>query len=115
MATISTHVLDTATGNPAAGVLIKLQAERDGFFHPIGSGTTNADGRVGDLLEEEFKPLVTGTYRMTFDVEQYMTDSGRDKFFYPYVDITFRIERAEDHYHVPLLISPYGFSTYKGS
>lgn len=115
MATISTHVLDTANGKPAGGVLIELKVEKNGTFELIGGGVTNDDGRVVDLLKEEFKPLVSGLYRMSFNVEQYMEDTGRENYFYPYVDITFRLESPDDHYHVPLLISPYGFSTYRGS
>ena len=115
MATISTHVLDTAVGKPAEGVTIELSVQDDDGWKTIGGGTTNSDGRVTDLLREEFKPLEIGLYKIRFDVAAYMAARGVENFFYPYVEFPFRIEASDEHYHVPLLVSPYGFSTYRGS
>lgn len=98
MATLSTHVLDTAAGRPAAGVPVAL-LDPDGTV--LGEGTTDADGRVGSVGGE----LATGTYRLRFTV---------DGPFYPEVVVTFRVA-ADEHHHVPLLLSPFGYSTYRGS
>lgn len=115
MATISTHVLDTSIGTPAKGVQIVVAHQTESGWVEIGGGTTNEDGRVTDLVQDAFKPLTVGLYKIRFDVAAYMNDSGRSNFFYPYVEFPFRIEAADEHYHVPLLIAPYGFSTYRGS
>lgn len=98
MATLSTHVLDTAAGRPAGGVPVTL-LDTDGAH--LADGVTDADGRVGSLGGE----LPTGTYRLRFEVE------GP---FYPEVVVTFRVT-ADEHHHVPLLLSPFGYSTYRGS
>jgi 5-hydroxyisourate hydrolase len=105
---ITTHVLDTATGKPAHGVAIRLEREERGAFVQLGEGKTDADGRLKTLLGGA--PLVAGTYRITFDTGAYYTEC-----FYPYVSIVFVIKDATSHYHVPLLLSPYGISTYRGS
>jgi 5-hydroxyisourate hydrolase len=99
---ISTHVLDTAKGDPAAGVAITL--ENDGGV--IARGVTNADGRL-KLMDDA--PEV-GTYRITFDTAGYDTNG-----FFPRVVIEFRVAGEAKHYHVPLLLSPFGYSTYRGS
>jgi 5-hydroxyisourate hydrolase len=101
MSGISTHILDTSRGMPAAGVAVHL-------FHGqtlISSQATNNDGRVPAMLPPAFE-LVPGTYRLVFEV------NGP---FFPEVQITFQIQDASAHYHVPLLLSPYGYSTYRGS
>jgi 5-hydroxyisourate hydrolase len=103
MSGISTHVLDTVAGCPAAGIIIRLfQAERQ-----VGQGVTNANGRCNDLLAE---PLETGAYRIVFEISARFPDG-----FYPEVGITFLVRDPTAHYHVPLLISPFGFTTYRGS
>jgi 5-hydroxyisourate hydrolase len=102
---ISTHVLDTAKGKPAASVAVTLEVDRDGW-KTIASGVTNADGRlklVGDAPEE-------ATYRITFDTAAYDPNG-----FFPRVAIEFIVRGGTAHYHVPLLLSPYGYSTYRGS
>lgn len=110
---ITTHVLDTARGRPAAGVLVTLeQRTADGFFKEVGVGATNSDGRIADLLEPG--TLVPGVYRITFETASYFAAIGTTGF-YPEVVVTFEIRDVDEHYHVPLLISPYGFSTYRGS
>lgn len=113
MNTLSTHVLDTATGRPAAGLPIRLE-----FFGPlgvrtVGEGITDADGRVRDFLPAE-TVLEPGTYRMRFESGVYHQAQGI-KGFYPYVEVVFAVEPQGGHYHVPLLISPFGYSTYRGS
>lgn len=108
MSTISTHVLDTANGQPAAGVTITLERVSGDQFDQIGGGITNSDGRVTDLLSPN--TLTTGTYRMSFlNLESY--NDG----FYPEVRVMFKVTETDSHYHVPLLLSPYGYSTYRGS
>jgi 5-hydroxyisourate hydrolase len=99
---ISTHVLDTAKGRPAEGVAITLEDDRD----VIASGVTNADGRL-NLIED---PPQAGTYRITFDTGSYDPNG-----FFPRVVIEFIVRGSAQHYHVPLLLSPFGYSTYRGS
>ena len=110
MSTISTHVLDTALGKPAAGVPITL--ERVGDDAVLGSGMTDADGRVGDLVPRE-NPVREGLYRLRFYVARYFAASKREAF-YPEIVIVFRVT-SDEHYHIPLLLSPFGYSTYRGS
>jgi 5-hydroxyisourate hydrolase len=112
MSPITSHVLDTARGRPAAGIPVLLDVERDGAWQRIGSGVTNADGRVKDLLA--VGALESGRYRVTFDTAGYFTTSGVTGF-YPYVEVVFQIDTPDQHYHIPLLLSPFGYSTYRGS
>ena len=109
MSPITTHVLDTALGRPAAGVPLKL--ERSG--KTLGRGVTDADGRCRTLLAAANGGLKKGVYRLTFEVAAYFKKT-RQKGFYPSVSIEFEV-RAGGHYHVPLLLSPWGYSTYRGS
>lgn len=118
MSTISTHVLDTAKGTPAEGLPIVLECRDPGAkdgdgWTEIGGGVTNDDGRVTDLLTAG-QTLETGVYRMSFDTGRYFADHDTTGF-YPVVRIVFEIAAADEHYHVPLLLSPYGYSTYRGS
>lgn len=110
MSTISTHVLDTALGKPAAGIPVTIELVSDG--RALGSGTTDPDGRVRDLLSRD-APLGAGIYRLRFDVAQYFADTKRDAL-YPEIVIAFRVT-SDEHYHIPLLLSPFGYSTYRGS
>ena len=103
MATLSTHVLDTAHGRPAAGVPVHLA---DSAGNHLADGVTDADGRVGSLGAD----LPAGVYTLRFDVAAHQPDG-----FYPEVAVTFTVAEGEGHYHVPLLLSPYGYSTYRGS
>ncbi len=107
MSGITTHVLDTSRGCPAAGVPVVLERAVGSGWDLVGRGTTDADGRARDLLTSAPE---NGRYRLTFDTGSYL-DGG----FYPEVSVTFVVESAEDHYHVPLLLSPFGYSTYRGS
>ncbi|GAA3132362.1 5-hydroxyisourate hydrolase [Kribbella aluminosa] len=104
MSSLSTHVLDTALGRPAQGVPVQLYAG-DAVR---ATGTTDADGRI--MLAPALGP---GTYRLRFDVTTYAERTGQDIFF-PEVSVTFTVA-DERHYHVPLLLSPFAFSTYRGS
>jgi 5-hydroxyisourate hydrolase len=110
---ITTHVLDTAIGKPAAGIRVELFAIRDGQTHLISECITDSDGRVtpGLIHADQFKP---GIYRIHFAVESYFKRTGTDCFF-PEVVITFKVSQDQAHYHVPLLLSPFGYSTYRGS
>jgi 5-hydroxyisourate hydrolase len=112
MSAITTHVLDTARGRPAAGVPVTLEIKVAGGWTLIAQGTTNADGRISDLVPEEAK-IVPGVHRLTFDTETYFANNQSE--FYPKVTIIFRVADAAQHYHVPLLLSPFGYSTYRGS
>jgi 5-hydroxyisourate hydrolase len=113
MSGISTHVLDTSIGRPAAGVPVTLERQdAAGNWKPAGSGATNADGRVPQLLGGG--TLVAGIYRITFDTAAYFRARGVEAF-YPSVTVQFEIRDAAQHYHVPLLLSPFGYSTYRGS
>ena len=103
MAGITTHILDTAKGRPAAGVPITLFQGRDVLF----DGVTDDDGRARVLEPDRVKP---GTYRLVFDTGAY-NPAG----FFPEATIVFRIDDVAQHYHVPLLLSPFGYSTYGGS
>jgi 5-hydroxyisourate hydrolase len=103
---ISTHVLDTSKGRPAAGVAVTLEFDRGGF-DVVCLGKTDADGRLR-LIDGAPEP---GTYRITFDTGAYF---GGETFF-PEASITFTVRDGSQHYHVPLLVSPYGYSTYRGS
>lgn len=113
MSGLTTHVLDTARGRPAAGMSIVLEIEDGGAFREVVRAVTNADGRVtGGLLPGE--RLEAATYRITFDTGAWFRAEGLEGF-YPTVPVVFRVAAPEEHHHVPLLVSPYGFSTYRGS
>ena len=114
MSTLSTHVLDTQWGRPAAGVPITLEVQEGAErWRELARGTTNSDGRVRDFLPAG-QNLQPGTYRMTFQTGEYFR-AHATRGFYPYVSVVFEIHTAGEHYHVPLLLSPFGFSTYRGS
>jgi 5-hydroxyisourate hydrolase len=108
---ITTHVLDTSRGCPAVGVPVVLERAVDSGWQPVGRSTTDADGRACDLLSSAPED---GRYRLTFDTGAYFSAAG-DAGFYPEVSVTFEVSPGEDHYHVPLLLSPFGYSTYRGS
>ena len=109
MSTVSTHVLDTALGRPAAGVPVRLERAAGG--QPLAEAVTNGDGRVPVLGPDDLPP---GSYRVVFDTGAYFTRAGRPAF-YPEVVISFLIDAADGHYHVPLVLSPYAYTTYRGS
>lgn len=113
MSTISTHVLDTARGVPAEGVPITLDRLGADGFETVASGITDADGRVRDLLPPGTS-LAAGTWRMAFDTAAYFARHGLTGF-YPWVHVVFVLGDDGRHTHVPLLLSPFGYSTYRGS
>lgn len=109
---LTTHVLDTSIGRPGKGISICLQMPVNGNWQTIAQGITNVDGRIGDLLPSQ-KILSDGNYKLVFDTKNYFA-SQKTKSFYPEVEIQFTIT-DDSHYHVPLLINPFGYSTYRGS
>jgi len=113
MSGITTHVLDTSRGRPASGVPVVLEFQENDSWREIARAETDADGRVRQLLPPG-APFVAGTWRLTFGVGNYFATRGVETF-YPEASIVFVIRDTEQHYHVPLLLSPYGYSTYRGS
>lgn len=109
---ITTHILDTSLGRPAHGVAVRLERLGPDGAHVIANGITDDDGRIGDLLAPG--SLETGTFRITFATGAYFEAQGRP-VFYPEVSVVFTIEATDEHYHVPLLLNPFGYSTYRGS
>lgn len=109
---LTTHVLDTATGLPAAGMKVALARLETGAFMALCERVTDADGRVRDLLAPG--ELALGTHRLRFDSAGYFAERGQPAFF-PWVDVVFVVASLERHLHVPLLLSPFGYSTYRGS
>ena len=110
---ITTHILDTSLGLPAADVLAKLEKKHtDHGWQMIGEAKTNSDGRIADfgIQPEQFS---AGEFRLTFYVDSYFLSSKRDSF-YPEIQVLFKTKDSQ-HYHVPLLLNPYGYSTYRGS
>jgi 5-hydroxyisourate hydrolase len=107
MATLSTHLLDTATGRPAAGVAVVLS---DAGGAVLAEAVTDADGRIPALGGE----LVPGDYRLAFDTGDYFARHGTTAF-HPRVGVDFTVTADGEHYHVPLLLSPFGYTTYRGS
>ena len=114
MATISTHILDVARGAPAGGVAVSLALQNtDESWNELSHAWTDEDGRVKPFFLVG-EPLQAGTYRLVFDTDAYFSTLNIDTFF-PQVTIVFKVNDAAQHYHVPLLISPFGYSTYRGS
>jgi 5-hydroxyisourate hydrolase len=113
MSGISTHVLDTSTGRPAAGILVALKraAADKRSWESVGSGITDGNGRIPSVLDAS-ETLHAGTYQLTFHVADYFGDRHH---FHPEIAIQFLVSDPDAHYHVPLLLSPYGYTTYRGS
>ena len=109
MSTVTTHVLDTTLGRPAAGVAVRL--ERADGAGLVASGVTDTDGRIGDLGPDGLAP---GLYRIVFGTGAYFARDRR-RTFYPEVTVTFEVEDGTGHCHVPLVVSPFAYSTYRGS
>ena len=112
MSSITTHVLDTAHGRPAAGVRVELHRKSGNAWEQVGEGRTDANGRCQNLAGD--KRIETGTYRLLFHASQYY-EGAHTETFYSEIPIIFEVEDVGAHYHVPLLLSPYGYSTYRGS
>ena len=115
MSQITTHILDTAVGRPAENVeaVLYRYKDKDEEWLELGRGNTDEDGRVADLYPYE-DSLPEGTYRINFDTTAYFEANQVDTF-YPSVDIQFNVEGDGQHYHIPLLLAPFGYSTYRGS
>ena len=114
MSAITTHVLDTSRGVPAVGIPVLLEAlDTSTNWRPIARGATDADGRLRTLMPAG-EPLQVGVYRLTFNTVQYFEELGLPTF-YPRVVIEFETAPGEIHYHVPLLLSPFGYTTYRGT
>ena len=108
---ISTHILDTSRGRPADAVAIVLEREVEGeTFERVAAGTTDADGRLKLVTGEP----VAGTYRLRFAIGEYFWRHGQEVFF-PVAEVAFVVKSTHEHYHVPLLLNPFGYSTYRGS
>lgn len=105
MTDLSTHVLDTAQGRPAAGLGVAVEMLVDGQWRQVSEAVTDEQGRVAELASD----LDSGVYRLVFDTGHYGNP------FYPHVPVVVNIEETQGHYHVPLLLSTYGYSTYRGS
>lgn len=118
MSGISCHVLDTTLGRPAAGIEVRLERlagshpDESSSWHTLGRAQTNADGRVAGLEGPGARQL--GRHRITFDIEAYFQRTGQ-AIFYPRAQVEFIVGSTGDKYHVPLLLSPFGYSTYRGS
>jgi 5-hydroxyisourate hydrolase len=114
MMRISTHVLDIAQGQPAKNIPVRLERqENTGAWRVLGSSHTDQDGRCAQLLPEN-EPLLPGVYRLGFDTASYFGARKLDGM-YPLVEITFHVRNGEEHFHIPLLLSPNGYTTYRGS
>jgi 5-hydroxyisourate hydrolase len=113
MSQITTHVLDVSLGRPAAGVPVLLEVEEAGTgWKELKRAETDKDGRLRDLLA--LGALVEGTYRLTFDIDAYFA-TCKVEALYPQVSVVFTVRNANERYHIPLLLSPFGYSTYRGS
>ncbi len=111
---ITTHVLDTSRGTPAVALKVVLEVNTGSKeWKELGRGETNTDGRINDLLRSD-AVVPAGVYRLTFLTGPYFRSIGVEGF-YPAVVVQFEIKKPNSHYHVPLLLSPYGYSTYRGS
>jgi len=112
MSQITTHILDTTLGKPAAGVTIILSAQQGDAWPELARGVTNQDGRIANLLPTD-EPLPLGVYKLKFFTQAYFEQQATPNF-YPFVEIVFEVATTA-HYHVPLLLNPFGYSTYRGS
>lgn len=108
---VTTHVLDTTAGKPATDIAVRLESFDGGQWVAVADARTDADGRVSDLGPQQ---VDAGEYRLTFDTGEYFARSGVSTF-YRQVQICFSIDSVDQHYHVPLLVSPWAYSTYRGS
>jgi 5-hydroxyisourate hydrolase len=113
MSSITTHVLDTSRGRPASGIEVVLQIRTGHVWKVLGSGLTDANGRCNTLMAGD-ETIESGTYRLLFGVGAYY-HAQHTETFYSEIPIVFEILHLEAHYHVPLLISPFGYSTYRGT
>lgn len=113
MSGISTHVLDNSDGRPGVGLEVTLEFKTVTGWQIMGNGTTDDRGRIGNLLAIEDE-LVIGIYRITFDTGSYYRHKGQESF-YPQVVVVFKVTRVEEHYHIPLLLNAFSYTTYRGN
>jgi 5-hydroxyisourate hydrolase len=112
MSRITTHVLDTSLGRPVAGIAVSLSICEASGFRELSRGVTDADGRLRELLPSY--PLEAASYRLVFEVAGYFRAAARPSFF-ERITLEFHVSEPNEHHHVPLLLSPFGYSTYRGS
>lgn len=111
---VSTHVLDTTLGKPAVGITVRLERRQpSGNWSVLETGATDQDGRCSQLLPDE-AALTTGFYRLVFDTHSYFAEK-KVASLYPVVEVTFQVRDGESHFHIPLLLSPNGYTTYRGT
>jgi 5-hydroxyisourate hydrolase len=111
---LSVHVLNIENGKPSGGVEVLLEKQTDGGWEQLNQATTDQDsGRINALFPEDEK-FESGVYRVTFETGDYFDSQGTETFF-PEIPVPFKVENTDQHYHIPLLLSPYGYSTYRGS
>ena len=110
---ITTHVLDIGQGQPAGGLTVILEIRHASGWSPVGRGVTDASGRLTTLTDG--REMTPGTYRLTFDTGAYHRDQGVTVPFFPEVKITFNVRDVAEDFHVPLLLSAFGYSTYRGA
>ena len=113
MSPITTHVLDLVSGGPAPGLGVRLEQRVGDGWQTVVERVTGGDGRIPDLLPEDFV-VEAGLYRLVFDSGEYFARSDQ-RTFYPSIDVTFDVRDPDQHYHVPLLLGPFGYSTYRGT
>ncbi|ALE90178.1 hydroxyisourate hydrolase [Pseudomonas versuta] len=110
---LSVHVLNLENGLPSPGVNVTLEKYVGQNWQPLAQGVTNEQGRIGELFPDK-QAMEAGQYRVVFKTGDYFKKAGRDTFF-PEIPVIFEVKNVDQHYHIPLLLSPYGFSTYRGS
>lgn len=110
---LSVHVLNLETGLPSPGITVTLEQHVGSDWKLLSQGVTNEQGRIGELFPAR-QPLTAGEYRVVFKTGEYFKQTGRETFF-PEIPVIFQARQTDQHYHIPLLLSPYGFSTYRGS
>ena len=110
---LSVHVLNLENGLPSPGVNVTLEKHVGQNWQPLAQGVTNEQGRIGEMFPDK-QAMEAGQYRVVFKTGDYFKKAGRDTFF-PEIPVIFEVKNADQHYHIPLLLSPYGFSTYRGS
>jgi 5-hydroxyisourate hydrolase len=110
---ISTHILDTSLGRPVAGVIVTLEQSASSGWRELSTQTTDDDGRVRQMLPSD-RQLESSGYRLTFATQAYF-DARGVQGLYPVIQVTFTVTQIADHYHIPLLLAPNGYSTYRGS
>ncbi|WP_065261381.1 hydroxyisourate hydrolase [Pseudomonas bananamidigenes] len=110
---LSVHVLNLENGLPSPGINVTLEHHVGQDWQPLAQGTTNEQGRIAELFPAN-QPFKAGEYRVVFKTGEYLEKAGHETFF-PEIPVIFKVKQTDQHYHIPLLLSPYGFSTYRGS